>query len=110
MLAAVDQRSKGRRKQREELVGGEDLNPFEIPEPSSSDGSSDSEVERGSASGRAAAAVPARPAKRKSKDLSSDFAPLEDYEHLLTGSGDGAAPAADPPRKPAGGRKQKKAR
>lgn len=70
-----------RRGAKSTVSGPEDVNPFELAEPSSSSSSADDEEDED----EEVEALPARGGKRRSKDLSSDFAPLEEYAHLVEG-------------------------
>lgn len=96
-----------RRGAKAPVAGPGDVNPFELAEPSSSSsGGSDEDSDEG-LDDEEVEAPQARGGKRRSKDLSSDFAPLEEYAHLL----DGPAEAEPGPEQvPARAAKQSKRR
>lgn len=84
-----------RRGAKSTVSGPEDVNPFELAEPSSSSSSSaDNEEDDEDHEDEEVEALPARGGKRRSKDLSSDFAPLEEYAHLLNGQAERDEPAS----------------
>lgn len=76
------------------VSGPDDVNPFELAEPSSSSSSADNEEDDEDYEDEELEALPARGGKRRSKDLSSDFAPLEEYAHLLNGQAERDEPAS----------------